>query len=114
MLEGVKCRHQMLMKRGETEVSGIVRISVTRQVNRDNWRYPNFISKAYNEKTSLRFLEEMRVPVEAFCDLNDEKDYKKLMKAVTKHVEDRDAKLADSDMFRRLMRGGEPSNVDQQ
>ena len=73
-------------------------------MNRENWQYPNFISKAYGEKASQRFVKAMGIDVQAYCNLNDEKDFNKLTTDIKKHLAKRDAMRADMEKFDALRR----------
>ena len=103
-------KRQMLMTMGEKKPTGKFMTSVTGAVNRANWQYPNFISKAYGESTSLSFIESMGIRVEFGCDLNVEKDCEKLKTDINNFLVERDAKHAFLDIFQRQMRGDKPSN----
>ena len=107
MLFGVKCKHRMLLAADEKQVSGKVLVSVTKDVNRANWQFPNFIRKAYSMEDSANFMQKMGVRMPAI--LADEKHYKQLMANVKEHLAEREA----ADMFLHLAGGGEPSNVNQ-
>ena len=106
MLHGVKCRRSMLLAADEEQVSGKVLVSRTKKVNRANWQFPNFISKAYGEKASADFLYSMHVTMPQ--ELATAKDYKQLAANAKDYVTKRDA-----DAFLHLM-AGEPSNVEQE
>ena len=104
MLLGVKCRDKMLLARDQDEPAGKVLQSLTKPVNRANWQYPNFISKAYGEDVSVNFIKAMGVHVDFGYDANDEKDFKKLTTAIKKHVTQRDDRRAAMEEFQALMR----------
>ena len=103
-LPGTEYKEQMLKTKGETEASGQVLISETKEVNRANWQYPNFISQAYCQRTSIRFISAMGITVPAFYDAKNKQDAQQLSATIKQHLTDRDAKRADADMFRHLMR----------
>ena len=103
-------KRQMLMTMGEKKPTGKFMASATGAVNCANWQYPNFISKAYGESTSLSFIGSMGIRVEFGCDLNVEKDCEKLKTDINNFLVERDAKRAFLDIFQRQMRGDKPSN----
>ena len=104
LVPGTRYEKQMLMTKDQIEPAGKVLQSATREVNRANWQYPNFISKAYGEKASLRFVKAMGIEVQAYCNINDEKDFKKLTTDIKKHLAKRDAMRADMEKFNALRR----------
>ena len=111
MLPGLKCKNRMLLAEDEQQVSGKVLVSKTKEVNRANWQFPNFIRKAYSMEDSVNFMQRMGVEVPK--RIATDKDYKQLMANVKQHLAKRDADRADADMFLHLMRGGEPSSENQ-
>ena len=106
LVPGTKYRtsKQMLMMKNETEASGRVLTSETKDVNQAYWQYPNFISNAYGESASIRFISAMGITVPFEYDAKNEQDAQQLSATIKKHLADRDAKRADADMFRHLMR----------
>ena len=106
VLPGTKRKAGKLMLKDEDEAGGHVLTSITKDVNLDNWRYPNFVGQAYGESAGIRFIEAMGITVPFDYDANDEQDAQKLAADIKKHLADRDAKLADAAMFRHLMRTG--------
>lgn len=104
LVPGTMFKDGMLIKKGETEASGMVLTARTGRLSQENWQYPNFISKAYGEQASVKFVGAIGVFVKAFHRCDDEQDVQELSAAIKKHLTDRDEKRAIADEFRRLMR----------
>ena len=83
-------------------MSGKVLVSKTKKVNRANWQFPNFLIKAYGNKTTADFLYKMHVRMPK--ELATAKDYSELAANAKEYVAKRDA-----DAFLHLM-ADEPSN----
>ena len=117
---------QTLKTTEQREPDGKVLTSYTGPVNHANWNYPNGISKAYGQKASVKFLKAMRVPVLAFYNENDEKDYKKMKATTDKIVKQREDRRKAMEKFQAMMRekaelelcppvsSSEPSDVEQE
>ena len=106
MLLGVRCKRSFIVAEDEERVSGKVLVAHTRKVNRANWQFPNFIHKAYGNKTAADFLQIMGVTMPK--PLATPKDFRQLAANAEEYVAKRDA-----DAFLHEM-AGEPSNVEQE
>ena len=95
---------QTLKTKEQSQPDGKVLTSFTREVNKAHWRYPNFISKAYGKRDSVRFLKAMKIYVPAFYDEDDEQDFKKMKATADKHVKQRDTRRAALEKFQAQMR----------
>ena len=117
---------QTLKTNEQMQPDGKVLTSYTTPVNRAHWNYPNGISKAYGERASVRFLKAMNVPVEAFYNENDEKDYKRMKATTDKLVKQREDRRKAMEKFQAMMRkkaelelyppvsSSEPSDIEQE
>ena len=107
MLRGVECnKHDLMLEKGETQVSGKVLTARTRPVNRANWRFPNFLPQSYGNKATADFLFKMGVKMPRV--LATAKDYKELTRNAETYVAERDAAAFVHPM------AGEPSNGEQE
>ena len=107
MLLGVKCnKRNLMLEKDEEQVSGKVLTAWTKKDNRANWRFPNFLHKAYGNKIAADFLQRMGVTMPQ--ELATRKDYRQLAANAEEYVAKRDA-----DAFLHQL-AGEPSDVEQE